>query len=56
MADATRNRDVVAIAAIIGLVVLNIFAPQAPDLVNIGLIGAALGAKIEDLRSWYGKK
>ena len=46
----------VSIAAIAGLVILNIFSKEVPTFVNYGLIGAALGASIEDIRSWLGKK
>ena len=46
----------ITLAAITGLVVLNIFNPEAPTVVNYGLVGAALGAKIEDIREWLGRK
>lgn len=44
----------VSVAAIAGLVILNIFSHDVPAHVNYGLIGAALGASIEDIRNWIG--
>lgn len=46
----------VSVAAIFGLVILNIFSQEVPNHVNYGLIGAALGASIEDIRNWISKK
>ena len=48
--------NIVAVSAIIGIVILNVYAEEVSEIVNIGLIGAALGAEVDDFRSWVGKK
>lgn len=51
------TNNVVAVAAIIALVVLHLFSEnEVPQFVDWGLIGAALGAKIDDVKSWFGGK
>lgn len=52
MADSSQNYAavIVSIAAITGIVILNIFSNEVPDSVNIGLIGAALGASFDEVQ------
>lgn len=58
MADSQKDNTavIVSVAAIVGLVILNIFAQEVPESVNFGLIGAALGASLDDIRNSIRKK
>ena len=47
--------NIVAVTAIIALVVLHLFSQrEVPQFIDWGLIGAALGAKIDDVKTWFG--
>lgn len=52
---ASTSGTFISLGAIIGLVVLNILNENVDFFVNLGLIGAILGANIEDVRRWFQK-
>lgn len=47
-----QTSNVVALASVIALVILVIFAEDIPTYIGIGLVGSALGAKWEDVVQW----
>lgn len=57
MAETNQNYAAVfvSIAAIIGLVILNIFSQDVPESVNFGLVGAALGASFDEVQKRFRK-
>lgn len=54
--NQNKSATIVSVVAILALVILNIYSDEVPQSVNFGLIGAALGASIEDIRGWLGGK
>lgn len=55
---AAKSGNLVSVFAVIGLVVLATFdlfsSNNVPSFVYFGLIGASLGAKIDDVQRWIG--
>lgn len=54
-----KTSNIVAVAAIVALVILavldlNNLNDTIPSFIYFGLIGASLGAKIEDIKNWFG--
>lgn len=47
-----QTSNVVALASVIALVILVIFAEDIPTYIGVGLVGSALGAKWEDVVKW----
>lgn len=47
-----QTSNVVALASVMALVILVIFAEDIPTYIGIGLVGSALGAKWEDVIQW----